>query len=58
MTEVKLVGSEIVEKKYTGMKCGEADHYNWVNYATFCDAETARSVLRSIDGKLVKDVKY
>jgi len=56
MIEVKLVGNEIVQKEYTGTKCGEADHYNWVNYATFCDAQTAREVLGSIDGKLVEDI--
>ena len=58
MVEVKLVGSEIVQKEYTGMKCGEVGHFNWVNYATFCDSETAQRVLSSIDGKLVTDVKY
>ncbi len=58
MTEVKLVGNEIVKKQYTRMKCGESDHYTWVNYATFCDSETAQKVLSSIDSKLVTDVKY
>ena len=57
MEEVKLVGSEIVKKKYTGTEIKEGvPHYNWVNYASFCDSSTARNVLNRINGVLVKEV--
>ena len=58
MIEVKLSGNQIVKKKFTSTEENEFGFipYNWVMYAEFCDSETARSVLRQINGVIVKEV--
>jgi hypothetical protein len=58
MIEVMLSGNQIVKKKFTSTEENEFGFipYNWIMYAEFCDAETARAVLRQINGVIVTEV--